>query len=233
VRDRPSDRVRVRRNPKKGRYERARIEAILDRSLVGHVAFVDRGAPICIPMLYARIAGRIDIHGSRASRAMRLLGRGERACFTATILDGLVLARSAFEHSANYESVVAFGRFHEITGDEERLATLAAFTNKLLPGRRSEVRQPNTKELKGTMLLTMEIEEASAKVRSGPPDDDDSEDAALDVWAGEIPIVHSFGAPVPSPGLRHGIAIAETVKQLVEQRASRNEPDHDAMSLGS
>jgi uncharacterized protein len=184
VRDRPSDRVRVRRNPKKGRYERARIEAILDRSLVGHVAFVDRGAPICIPTLYVRIA------------------------------------------------VVAFGRFHEITGDEERLAALAAFTNKLLPGRWSEVRQPNTKELKGTMLLAMEIEEASAKVRSGPPDDDDSEDAALDVWAGEIPIVHSFGAPVPSPGLRHGIAIAETVKQLVEQRASRNEPDHDAMSLG-
>jgi nitroimidazol reductase NimA-like FMN-containing flavoprotein (pyridoxamine 5'-phosphate oxidase superfamily) len=228
VTDRPPDRVRVRRNPKKGRYERARIEAILDRSLVGHVAFVDGDAPVCIPMLYARIAGRIYVHGSRASRAMRLLRRGERACFTATVLDGLVLARSAFEHSANYESVIAFGRFHEITGEEERLAALAAFTNKLLPGRWSEVRRPNAKELKGTMLLAMEIDEASAKVRSGPPDDDDSEDAALDVWAGEIPIMHSFGAPVPSPGLRHGTAIAESVKQLLEQQAGRSEADDDA-----
>lgn len=226
--ERPSDRARVRRNPKKGRYERARIEAILDRSLVGHVAFVDRGVPVCIPMLYARIAGRIYVHGSRASRAMRLLGRGEPACFTATVLDGLVLARSAFEQSANYESVVAFGRFREITGDDERLAALAAFTDKLLPGRWSEVRPPSAKELKGTMVLAMEIEEASAKVRSGPPDDDDSEDAALDVWAGEVPIVHSFGAPVPSPGLRQGIAIAESVKQLLEQRAKRSEPAQDA-----
>jgi uncharacterized protein len=215
VTNRPSDRVRVRRNPKKGRYEGARIEAVLDRSLVGHVAFVDRGEPVCIPMLCARIAGRVYVHGSRASRAMRLLGRGERACFTATALDGLVLARAAFEHSANYESVVAFGHFHEITGENERLAALAAF-NRLLPGRWDEVRLPSTKELKGTMVLAMEIEEASAKVRSGPPDDDDSEDAALDVWAGEIPIVHSFGAPIPSPGLRHGTAIAESVRQLLE-----------------
>jgi uncharacterized protein len=219
VRDRPSDRVRVRRNPKKGRYERSRIEAILDRSLVGHVAFVDRREPVCIPMLYARIAGRIYVHGSRASRAMRLLGRGERACFTATILDGLVLARSAFEHSANYESVVAFGRFHEVTGEDERLAALSAFTDNLLPGRWNEVRAPNAKELKGTVVLAMEIEEASAKVRSGPPDDDDSEDAALDVWAGEIPIMHSLGGPVSSPGLGHGTAIAESVKQLLERPA--------------
>jgi uncharacterized protein len=228
VTERPSDRVRVRRNPKKGRYERTKIEAILDRSLIGHVAFVDRGAPVCIPLPYARIAGRIYLHGSRASRAMRLLGRGERACFTATVLDGLVLARSAFEHSANYESVIAFGRFHEITGEDERLAALAAFTNKLLPGRWSEVRLPSPKELKGTIRLAMEIEEDSAKVRSGPPDDDDSEDAALEVWAGEVPIMHSFGAPVPSPGLRPGIAIDSSVKHLIERRAGRSKPDHDA-----
>jgi uncharacterized protein len=124
--------------------------------------------------------------------------------------------------------VVAFGRFHEITGEEERLAALAAFTNKLLPGRWSEVRRPNAKELNGTMVLAIEIEEASAKVRSGPPDDDDSEDSALDVWVGEVPIAHSFGVSVPTPGLRHGIAIAESVKQLLEQPASRSEPDQDA-----
>jgi nitroimidazol reductase NimA-like FMN-containing flavoprotein (pyridoxamine 5'-phosphate oxidase superfamily) len=119
-------------------------------------------------------------------------------------MQGLVLARSAFEHSANYESVVAFGQFQAINETTERLAALAAFTNKLLPGRFDEVRPPNAKEMKATAVLAMPIEQASAKVRYGPPDDDDTDDAALDVWAGEIPIVTSFGEPVPSPGLRGG-----------------------------
>ncbi len=199
---RPSDRVRVRRDPKKGHYDPEKIVAILDRSLFGHVAFVDDGHPVCIPMLYARIGAKLYIHGSRASRAVRLLARGEPACVAVTVLDGLVLARSAFEHSANYESVVAFGRFHEITGEGERLAALEAFTEKLLPGRWNEVRRPNAKEMKATTVLALEIDEASAKVRSGPPDDDDTADAELDVWAGDIPIHSVFGTPVPSPGLR-------------------------------
>jgi nitroimidazol reductase NimA-like FMN-containing flavoprotein (pyridoxamine 5'-phosphate oxidase superfamily) len=211
---RPPDRIRVRRSPKKGRYERAMIDAILDRALVAHVAFVEQGEPVCIPMLLARIGGELYIHGSRASRAMRLLARGEPACVTVTLLQGLVLARSAFEHSANYESVVAFGRFRPVEGGEERLAALAAFTNELIPGRWDEVRAPNVKELKGTMILAMEIEHASAKVRSGPPDDDDSEDAALEVWAGEIPIETSFGEPVASPGLRAGIPIGPSIELL-------------------
>ncbi len=204
---RPPDRIRVRRNPKKGRYERETVESILDRGLVAHVAFVDGGDPVCIPMLYARVGGRLYVHGSRASRAMRLLAAGPQACLTVTLLHGLVLARSAFEHSANYESVVAFGRFEQIDDDAERLAALAAFTDKLLPGRFDEVRAPSAKELKGTVVLAMPIDQVSAKVRHGPPDDDDSEDAALDVWAGELPIVTAFGAPVPSPGLRPGIAL--------------------------
>jgi nitroimidazol reductase NimA-like FMN-containing flavoprotein (pyridoxamine 5'-phosphate oxidase superfamily) len=211
---RPPDRIRVRRSPKKGRYDRTMIDAILDRALVAHLAFVDRAEPLCIPMLFARIAGRLYIHGSRASRAMRILARGEPACLTVTLLQGLVLARSAFEHSANYESVVAFGRFQAIDDPAERLAALAAFTNKLLPGRWDEVRAPNAKELKGTLILAMEIDQASAKVRHGPPDDDDSEDAALDVWAGELPIVTSFGEPVPSPGLRPEIPITPTFLNL-------------------
>jgi uncharacterized protein len=202
---RPSNRVRVRRNPKAGHYDRERIEAILDRSLFGHVAFVDDGHPVCIPMLYARIGAKVYIHGSRASRTMRLLAGGEPACVAVTVLDGLVLARSTFEHSANYESVVAFGRFHEVTGQDERLVALEAFTEKLLPGRWSEARQPNAKEMKATTVLAMEIDEASAKVRSGPPDDDGTADAELDVWAGEIPIRQVFGDPVPSPGLRPGV----------------------------
>src|SRR3989442_474380 len=119
------------------------------------------------------------VHGSRTSRTMRLLGRAEPACLTVTALDGLVLAPSAFEHSANYESVVAFGRFCEITGDGEQLAALAAFTSKLLPGRWQEVRPPSARELRATMVLAMEVGEASAKIRSGPPDDDDTDDAAL------------------------------------------------------
>jgi nitroimidazol reductase NimA-like FMN-containing flavoprotein (pyridoxamine 5'-phosphate oxidase superfamily) len=144
---RPADRIRIRRNPKKGRYEPATIDAILDRGLVAHVAFVDRREPVCIQMLYGRIDRKLYIHGSRASRMMRLLAAGRQACLTVTLMQGLVIARSAFEHSANYESVVVFGRFAAIEGDDERLAALAAFTNKLLPGRWDEVRQPNAKEL--------------------------------------------------------------------------------------
>jgi nitroimidazol reductase NimA-like FMN-containing flavoprotein (pyridoxamine 5'-phosphate oxidase superfamily) len=211
---RPADRIRIRRNPKKGRYEPATIDAILDRGLVAHVAFVDRREPVCIPMLYGRIDRKLYIHGSRASRMMRLLAAGRQACLTVTLMQGLVIARSAFEHSANYESVVVFGRFAAIEGDDERLAALAAFTNKLLPGRWDEVRQPNAKELKATMVLAMPIEQASAKVRYGGPDDDDSADASLDVWAGEIPIVTSFGAPIASPGLRSGIPLPGSIETL-------------------
>lgn len=217
--DRPPDRIRVRRFPKKGRYERDVIEAILDRALVAHVAFVEDGEPVCIPMLFARIDSRVYIHGSRASRAMRILGRSEPACLTVTLLQGLVLARSAFEHSANYESVVAFGRFHAIE-DGELLAAVAAFAEKILPGRFGEVRPPSAKELKGTTVLAMQIEQASAKVRYGPPDDDDSADADLDVWAGELPIVTSFGEPVPSPGLRSGIALSPSIDAATNGDAS-------------
>jgi uncharacterized protein len=210
--DRPPERVRVRRNPKKGHDDRARIDAILDRALVAHVAFIDNGEPVCIPMLFAHSDG-IQIHGSTASRAMRLLSRGEPACVTVTLLHGLVLARSAFEHTVNYESVIAFGRFRAITHDQERLAALAGFTNRLLPGRFHEVRAPNAKELRATMVLTMEIEGVSAKLRSGPPDDDTA-DAAMDVWAGELPIRGVLGEAIASPGLRAGIPLPQSVRQL-------------------
>jgi uncharacterized protein len=211
--DRPQARVRVRRSPKKGHYDRARIDAILERALVAHVAFVDNGEPVCIPMLFAYSVGRILVHGSTASRAMRLRSGGEPACLAVTLLHGLVLARSAFEHTVNYESVVAFGRFRAITDSEERLAALAAFTNKLVPGRFDEVRAPNAKELKATMILTMQIEGVAAKVRSGPPDDD-AADAALDVWAGELPILSGLGEAIASPGLRAGIPLPQSVRHL-------------------
>lgn len=209
---RPPDRIRVRRNPKKGRYERETVESILDRGLVAHVAFIEDGQPVCIPLLYARVGDKLYIHGSRASRAMRVLATGAKACVTVTLMHGLVLARSAFEHSANYESVVAFGRFEPIDEAAERFAALAAFTDKLLPGRFGEVRSPSAKEMKGTVVLAMPIDQVSAKVRHGPPDDDESEDAALDVWAGEVPIITAFGEPVPSPGLRPGIPLPASLR---------------------
>src|SRR5688572_14255967 len=143
-------------------------------------------------MLYARVGDRIYIHGSTASRAVRALGAGAPACVTVTVVDGLVLARSAFEHSANYDAVMAFGRFTPVEDDAERLLAFEAFTEKLLPGRWDEVRQPSPKELKATEILAMEIEEASVKTRGGPPDDDDSPDAELDTWAGVVPILRTF-----------------------------------------
>lgn len=205
----------MRRQPARGRYDRASVEAVLDRALYGHVAFVDDGQPYCIPMLVARSGERLLVHGSSASRALRTLASGVPACVTVTRLDGLVLARSVFEHSANYESAVVLGRFERIENDAERLAAFEAFTEKLVPGRWAEVRPPNRKELKATAILAMPIEEASVKARSGPPTDDDTPDAAADVWAGEIPVVTTFGAPVASPGLREGIAVSQSVRSLV------------------
>ena len=208
-------RVRVRRGPKKGRYDRESIDAVLDRGLLAHVAFADGDGAVCIPMLYARVGDTVYIHGSTASRAMRLLAGGAPACVTVTLVHALVLARSAFEHSANYNSVMVFGRFALVEDEAERLRAFEAFTEKLLPGRWDEARRPNAKELKATSILALAIDEASAKARSGGPDDDDSEDAALDVWAGIVPIVSSYGAPTASPGLREGIPVPESVKRLL------------------
>ena len=193
-----SERVRVRRGPHKGRYDRATIDAILDRGLLCHVAFSIDADAYCVPMLYARVGDTVYVHGSSKSRAMHALAEGASACLTVTIVDGLVLARSAFEHSTNYDSVMVFGRFTEVTDANERLVALEAFT----------------KELKATAILGMPIAEASAKQRSGPPSDDDSPDAALDTWAGEIPIVTSYGTPIASPGLRPGIPLSESLRLL-------------------
>ena len=167
-------------------------------------------------MLYARVGDRVYVHGSRASRMMRTLAEGAPACLTVTLVHGLVLARSAFEHSANYESVVVFGRFEQIAESDERLTAFEAFTNQLLPDRWREVRAPNRKELKATTILALPLAEASAKVRSGPPDDDDSPDAALETWAGVLPLVTSFGAPQPSPGLRPGIPLPRAAAAVSE-----------------
>src|ERR1700743_3278524 len=199
-----SGRVRVRRIPEQGHYDRATIEAALDRGLMGHVAVSGGEQPHCIPMLSTRAGPVVYIHGSTGSRALRTLASGVPACLTVTRLDGIVLARSVFEHSANYESVVVLGRFRTVEDPAERLAAVEAVTEKLLAGCWAEARPPNRKELSAPVILALPITEASVKESSGGPDDDDSPDAELDVWAGEVPLRTSYGEPEPHTGLRPG-----------------------------
>jgi len=222
-----SERTRVRRQPTRGAYDRESVYAIVDASLFGHVAFVDGGQPFCIPMLQARVNDDVYVHGSSASRTIRTLAAGAPACLTVTLLDGLVLARSAFEHSANYRSAVLLGRFDVVEDEARRLAAFESFTNKLLPGRWNEVRGPDRKELKATTILRMPITDASVKTRTGPPSDDDSDDAALETWAGVLPIVTSFAAPEPSPGLRHGIRLSPSAHGLLAGDAARSVLDRN------
>lgn len=208
-------RIKVRRVPRNARYDRESINRVLDRGLIAHVSFTVDGQPYCIPTLYARVGDRVLIHGSTASRMIRLLGSGAPACLTVTLLDGLVLARSVFEHSANYDSVVLLGHFRAITGDEQKLDALYELVEALLPGRWSEARPPSRQELKGTTILEMEIAEASVKTRAHGPDDDDSPDAELDVWAGVLPVHVSYGPPQPSLGLREGITLSPNVRRFI------------------
>jgi nitroimidazol reductase NimA-like FMN-containing flavoprotein (pyridoxamine 5'-phosphate oxidase superfamily) len=197
----PTARTRVRRAPKRAVYDRAAIEAILDEALYCHLGFVHDEQPYVIPTLHARVDDVVYVHGSAASRAVRALGRGIPACLTVTLADGVVLARSAFHHSLNYRSAVVLGTMETVTGHEERLRALEAFTEQLVPGRWAEVREPSAQELKGTSVLRMALDEASAKVRTGPPVDDD-EDLALAVWAGVVPLRTVAGEPEPDPQLR-------------------------------
>jgi nitroimidazol reductase NimA-like FMN-containing flavoprotein (pyridoxamine 5'-phosphate oxidase superfamily) len=201
-----SDRTRVRRVPARGVYEREAVERILDETLVSHVGFVCDGEPFVIPTLHARLGDRLYLHGSAASRLFRTLAEGVPVCATATLVDGLVLARSAFHHSVNYRSVVVFGRARPVEPERERLRALELFTEKLVPGRWPEVRPPTEQELKGTKVLSLPLDEASAKVRSGPPVDDEP-DYSLPVWAGVLPMGTVVGEPQPDPRLASGIEL--------------------------
>jgi len=212
----PSARIRVRRVPKNARYDTDSIDRVLDRGRIAHVSFAVDGQPYCIPTLYARVGDRVLIHGSSASRMIKHLASGAPACVTVTILDGWVLARSAFETSVNYDSVMLFGRFRPISMAGDKLSALAAFMEVVLPGRWAEVRHPSRQELKGTAILEFHIDEASVKTRTGPPDDDDSPDAERDTWAGVIPLTRGYGAPEPSPGLRAGVPLDGSVERFVD-----------------
>ena len=203
----PSQRTRLRRVHKRGRYDRSAIEDVLDAALVAHVGFVHDGQPFVIPTLHARLDDHVYLHGSGASRTLRALAEGIPACLTVTLLDGIVLARSVFEHSINYRSVVLLGTASPVRERDEKLEALEAFTEKLLTGRWNEARRPSAKELRATSVLRMEIHEASAKIRDGGPDDGDTPDAELDVWAGHLPLVVRALAAVPDDGLRPRIPL--------------------------
>jgi uncharacterized protein len=199
----PSERTRVRREPDRGVYDRATIDAILDEGLVCHLGFVQDGQPFVIPTLYGRVGDVVYVHGSSASRMLRTLEGGVDACVTVTLVDGIVLARSIFNHSINYRSVVVLGRAVPVEEAEEKLQALEAFSHRVLPGRWAEVRPPTAKELKATAILRLPLDEVSAKARTGPPNDYE-DDLAVPVWAGVIPLSLQAGTPVPDPALGPG-----------------------------
>jgi nitroimidazol reductase NimA-like FMN-containing flavoprotein (pyridoxamine 5'-phosphate oxidase superfamily) len=200
-----SDRVRLRRKRERGSYDRAVIDAILDEALIAHLGIVEAGGqPLVIPTLHARAGDVVYCHGSVASRTLRALAAGAPACLTVSLLDGLVLARSAMHHSANYRSAMLVGQARSVEEPAEKLAAFETIVEHIVPGRWRDVRPPSENELRATALLAIPIEEASAKVRTGPPLDDE-EDHALSAWAGVIPLADRPGTPQADPRLREGI----------------------------
>jgi nitroimidazol reductase NimA-like FMN-containing flavoprotein (pyridoxamine 5'-phosphate oxidase superfamily) len=192
--------------PKRGAYDRATIEAILDEGLVCHLGFAVEGQPYVLPTIYARAGGEVFVHGSAASRMLRALGDGVPMCLTVTLLDGLVLARSAFHHSVNYRSVVLLGTARSVLDAEEKTLALRAIVDHVLADRWPAVRAPSEQELKATTVLALSLSEASAKIRSGGPIDDE-EDYALPVWAGHLPLTLVPSAAVPDARLAPGVAL--------------------------
>ena len=188
-------RSKVRRHAGRGRYDKATIYAILDEGLYGHVGLESDGQPFVIPALYGRVGDKLYIHGSPLSRLLGAAASGVKLCFTVTLLDGLVLARTAFHHSMNYRSVVVLGQARAVTDTDEKLAALRAVVEHVVPGRSDDVRGPNEKELAATEVVALGLSEASAKIRTGPPIDG-PEDMHLSAWAGELPLALETGAPV-------------------------------------
>jgi nitroimidazol reductase NimA-like FMN-containing flavoprotein (pyridoxamine 5'-phosphate oxidase superfamily) len=195
-----TNRTNLKRLPKRGHFDRDTVYAILDEGFICHIGFVVDGQPFVIPTGYARVDDNLFVHGSQASRMLRTLANGVDACVTVTLVDGLVLARSAFHHSINYRSVVVFGRATLVEDRKEKDAALFAFSEQVIRGRWNDVREPTESELKQTTVLRMELTEASAKVRTGPPIDDE-EDYSMSTWAGVIPLRLVAGEPIADPRL--------------------------------
>jgi hypothetical protein len=207
----PTRRTRVRRLAQRGHYDRDTLYAILDEGLVAHVGFAIDGQPYVIPMAYARAGDTLILHGSVASRLVRTLAGGLDVSVAVTLLDGIVLARSLFDHSMNYRSVVLFGRAHRVATHDEKRAALEALTEHLIPGRSRDARGPSPQELAATDVLVLPIDEGSAKIRSGPPGDSKPEDPAI--WAGVIPLATVPGPPIPDPDVPEGMEPPGYVRQ--------------------
>jgi len=203
-----TNRTSLKRLAKRGHFDYDTVYGILDEGFICHVGFVINGQPFVIPTGYARVDDKLYIHGSQASRMLRTLANGVDACVTITLVDGLVLARSAFHHSVNYRSVVVFGRASLVSDPEEKNNALFAFSEQVVPGRWDDVRLPTESELKQTTVLCLPLSEASAKVRTGPPVDDE-EDYALPMWAGVVPLKLVAEAPVGDPRLPEGVEVPE------------------------
>ncbi|MDX6210113.1 MAG: uncharacterized protein QOE24_2504 [Frankiales bacterium] len=206
-----SARTRVRRQPDLAAYDRATIEAVLDAGLVGHLGVVDGRQPFVLPVGYARVGDEVLIHGSTASRTFKLAAAGKPVCLTVTLLDAMVFARSVFNSSMNYRSVVVLGTASEVP-DDNKLEALRLLSERLAPGHWESVRRPSAQELKATSVLLLPLDEASAKVSAGPPQDD-AEDLATDVWAGVVPVRQKVETPEPAPELAPGRPVPAYVQQ--------------------
>jgi nitroimidazol reductase NimA-like FMN-containing flavoprotein (pyridoxamine 5'-phosphate oxidase superfamily) len=218
----PTSRTQVKRLSKRGVYDKAQVHAILDEGFVCHVGFTLDGQTYVIPTGYVRVGDRIYIHGSPASRMLSALNQAIDVCLTVTLLDGLVLARSAFHHSMNYRSVVVLGKARLVTDPDEKVEALHAFVEHVVPGRWDEVRQPTAKELQGTYVLALPLGEVSAKVRTGPPIDDE-EDYALPIWAGVIPLCTQAGEPLADPRLLSGLPLFDALRVTTSSRTSSSD----------
>ena len=213
----PTPRTALKRLPDRGSFDRAVVDSILDEALYCHLGFVAEGQPYVIPTIHARVGDQVYVHGSAASRMLRSLGEGLPACLTVTLLDGLVLARSAFHHSMNYRSVVVLGTARPVSDPAEKRAALDAVVEHVAPGRGAEVRPPSDNELRATLVLRLPVSEASAKIRTGPPKDDD-EDYALPYWAGVLPLRLVPGEPIADPRLPPETALPASLRSYSRPR---------------
>ena len=213
-----TDLNRVKRVPDRGHYDKETIYPIIDEATICHVGFVADERPFVIPTIHARQGDTLLLHGATTSRMLKTIQQGNPICITITLLDGLVMARSVFHHSMNYRSAVLFGQGHLIDDPEAKMEALYTFTEKLIPGRWDDARQPNATETKATSIIAVPIDSASAKIRMGPPGDDD-EDYALPVWAGVVPITQRLTTPLDDPRLTPGIAVPDYLTRYIQSRS--------------
>ncbi len=217
MKHKPGKKIKVNRIPERGFYGPETIYKIIDEALYCHISFIQDGHPFIIPTIHARIDDYLVFHGAKASRLLKQISSGEEIAVAITILDGLVLARSVYHHSMNYRSVVIFGRGKLIENKSEKLNALEAITNHLIPGRWNDVKKPSEKELNATSIVSLKIDEASAKIRTGESQDE-KEDYDLPVWAGVIPFSKKFEQPIEDPKLKSGILLPDYISKLIKSK---------------